>query len=271
MSTLCEVCHDRPATVFITKVVDNQAAKHQLCEECARQQAMGAAALGENWLSSLTGVDAEALQNLPLDDIMMTLFKSLEPTSQEDEEGESILSFEFSSDEDMADEEDEIEETLKALDDATFDNEAPDDDSTTESEKQALNSLLAGVFSDDSRDEDFGPVREVPAVRCPKCNTTWDRLRQDGRAGCAHCYTTFAEQLAEVMERVQHATRHDGKQPRAATKRRRRLEHLRTRRDHRLAMLQRRLQEALAGEKYEEAAKLRDQIKIVESTIVSDE
>jgi protein arginine kinase activator len=204
----------------------------------------------------------------------MSLFKSLEPTDQEDEnhfDGEATLSFEFPADEDLVDEmeDDEVEETLGAFDDASFEDDHIG--GTTESEKEALNNLLAGVFSDDSRDEDFGPVREVPTVRCPKCNTTWDRLRQDGRAGCAHCYTTFAEQLSEVMERVQHATHHEGKQPRTAAKRRRRLEHLRTRRDHRLAMLQRRLQEALGAEKYEEAAKLRDQIKVVESTIVSDE
>jgi protein-arginine kinase activator protein McsA len=36
-------------------------------------------------------------------------------------------------------------------------------------------------------------------------------------------------------------------------------------------MLNRRLQEAVQGERYEEAAKLRDQIRIVASTIVQPE
>jgi protein-arginine kinase activator protein McsA len=70
---------------------------------------------------------------------------------------------------------------------------------------------------------------------------------------------------------VQHAPEHRGKKPRAAEKRRNRLEHLRARRDHRLEMLNRRLDEAVRDERYEEAAKLRDQIKVVSSTIVRDD
>ena len=115
------------------------------------------------------------------------------------------------------------------------------------------------------------PSHSIQSVRCPKCATTWDRLRQDGRVGCAHCYSVFEEELREVMNRVQRAVEHTGKHPRAAEKRRRRLQHLRERRDHRLEMLNRRLREAVAAEKYEDAAKLRDKIKIVASTIVSDE
>lgn len=111
----------------------------------------------------------------------------------------------------------------------------------------------------------------VPAfssLRCPKCGTTWDRLKQDGRAGCGQCYTTFARELANVMERVQKASQHAGKTPRALEKRQRRLMHLRLRRDNRLEMLQRRLQESLERENFEEAARLRDKIKVVSSTIL---
>ena len=73
------------------------------------------------------------------------------------------------------------------------------------------------------------------------------------------------------MEQMQHETHHTGKLPRAALKRQRRLEHLRTKRDHRLEMLQRRLKEAVQEEKYEDAVQLRDKIKIVASTIVVEE
>jgi protein-arginine kinase activator protein McsA len=113
--------------------------------------------------------------------------------------------------------------------------------------------------------------REILAERCPKCGTTWDRLREDGRAGCAKCYVAFHDRLVDVMNRMQREAQHVGKTPRAAVKRRRRLEHLRARRDHRLEMLNRRLQEAITAEKYEDAAQLRDKIKMVSSTIVSDQ
>ena len=115
------------------------------------------------------------------------------------------------------------------------------------------------------------PARETASSRCPKCGTTWDRLKQDGRAGCARCYEAFAEQLLQVMERVHSAAQHAGKTPRALEKRVRRLHYLRSRRDHRLEMLQRRLQETVAQEQYEEAAALRDKIRILTNTIVHDD
>jgi protein arginine kinase activator len=99
---------------------------------------------------------------------------------------------------------------------------------------------------------------------------TWDRLRQDGRAGCPACYASFATELAAVLQRTQRGPQHTGKTPRAAARRRRRLVHLRARRDHQLELLQRRLQECISGERFEEAARLRDKIKIVSSTIVGE-
>lgn len=135
-----------------------------------------------------------------------------------------------------------------------------------------LDDMDGDPFSVDPFDEDpFAVPTEIvpnPSARCAGCGTTWDRIRHDGRAGCASCYATFRAQLSGVMARVQRGETHVGKTPRAIEKRRLRLEHLRARRDNQLAVLQNRLQNAIAAEKYEEAAKLRDKIKIVSSTIV---
>ena len=110
--------------------------------------------------------------------------------------------------------------------------------------------------------------RSAGNAHCPGCGTTWDKIRHDGRAGCAACYLEFREQLSGVMARVQRGELHTGKTPRSIEKRQHRLQHLRKRRDNQLAVLQARLQNAVASEKYEEAARLRDKIKLVTSTIV---
>ena len=126
-------------------------------------------------------------------------------------------------------------------------------------------------FESESEDEskaEATPFKSAPSGRCPKCRTTWDRLREDGRVGCASCYEMFEEALGESMERAQDASQHIGKSPRASTRRKRRLDLLRARRDSRLALLRERLETALASEQFEEAAKLRDKIKVIESTIV---
>src|SRR5690606_32359329 len=121
--------------------------------------------------------------------------------------------------------------------------EAMNGDAASEQEPDVtIESLLASSGVLPEAQSGSGP-REVLSARCPECGTTWDRLREDGRAGCARCYEAFEEKLLEVMGRMQRETHHLGKSPRAALKRRRRLEQLRTKRDHRLEMLQRRLQE----------------------------
>lgn len=260
---LCDACQERPATVFVTRIVHNQATKQQLCEVCARQRASG-----EGWMQHLTGVMGgmgtleEVLQGAggagPLDEIVMKLFDSGDAPADEETASDmpaAMISFEigeFPADEDAVD--------------------AMEDEDDGPPASLGLDDL---EDSDELRDDDEGEyekaTRPVPEVRCPKCTTTWDRLRQDGRAGCAHCYSFFAEQLAEVMAKVQRSAEHMGKQPRAAAKRRRRLEHLRTRRDHRLDMLNERLKQAVAASRYEDAAKLRDKIRIITSTIVNEE
>lgn len=319
---LCDNCHEREASVFVTKIVDNETTKQRLCEQCARQKAMG-----EGWLQQLIGEDAAQLDGMPLEEIVMNLFG--QPPNPPDEEhddyslselaalhtqmsGESFgedniaavnLDGEFPADEDLADELDEFDDGPP---DEALDGEALDEDPSDQDDIESMEAELAALQAELERSNDFpsseldvsepsdanrsetgignapfnpfssaplagGRGSEIPAVRCPKCETTWDRLRQDGRVGCSNCYEVFHNQLNEVMDRLQPSSQHIGKAPRAAAKRRRRLEHLRARRDHRLEMLNARLTKALAAEDYEEAAKLRDKIKIVASTIVSNE
>jgi protein arginine kinase activator len=94
-------------------------------------------------------------------------------------------------------------------------------------------------------------------LTCPDCGITYAEFRSQGRLGCPHDYDVFAEPLAEVLEKVHGATEHLGKLPRRAgadlTQQRQ------------LMQLRRQLQEAVEGEKYEEAARLRDLIKHKES------
>ena len=144
-----------------------------------------------------------------------------------------------------------------------------DEDEPTDADSYSPSFSDGDPFDDDDPFEIPLDIAPGGNAHCPGCGTTWDRIRQDGRAGCAACYLEFREQLSGVMARVQRGESHTGKTPRTLEKRQHRLQHLRKRRDNQLAVLQARLQSAVASEKYEEAARLRDKIKIVASTIVS--
>lgn len=227
---LCDNCGISPASVFITKVINQDSSSFSYCEDCAREKA-----LGEGWLAHLTeqlGEDSlmleehlkEALKDFPGQEVMARLFEGVN------------LNFE----KDFLPEEDSLESE-------SLDRKESEDD------------------------QDIIPLQssqELPA-RCNSCGTTWDKLKGDGRAGCSSCYLAFKDQLEEVMARLQRGPHHVGKIPRAAAKRKKRLEQLRQRRDNQLSLLQGRLKDAVQAEQYEEAAKLRDKIKIVSSTIVS--
>lgn len=108
---------------------------------------------------------------------------------------------------------------------------------------------------------------EEATATCSNCGATWEQIARDERVGCSRCYATFRHSLLNLLEQVQHDPQHVGKTPRAAFKRRLRLEQLRQRRDNQLAMLRNRLAEAVRGERYEEAATLRDKIKVVSSSL----
>jgi protein arginine kinase activator len=93
-----------------------------------------------------------------------------------------------------------------------------------------------------------------PAVRgCPGCGTTLGQIRQSGTLGCPDCYTTFEGALAPIVQRAQDgAAGHVGRAPTAANAREAQVA-LR-------AKLVRELEEAVASEQYERAARIRDRI-----------
>ena len=93
--------------------------------------------------------------------------------------------------------------------------------------------------------------------RCPTCGMTEAELRRTGRAGCAACYDTFEDILTPYIKKLQGATAHVGTahapagQPEQA-------------KPDPVADLKAKLQEAISREKYEEAARLRDEIRRLE-------
>lgn len=96
-----------------------------------------------------------------------------------------------------------------------------------------------------------------PELKCPGCGLTTADFRRTGRLGCSACFEVFAPVLRPVLEDMHIGTQHQGKVP----------EHALSRQDthKQLVSLKNSLDAAVAEEAYEEAAKLRDQIKALET------
>src|SRR3989338_3645671 len=116
-----------------------------------------------------------------------------------------------------------------------------------------LADLLSGLA-------DFGKAQEpeeVPAKACPTCGMTYDDFRKVGRLGCADCYVTFKRSLGSLLKRIHGSPIHVGKSPA------RLLKPSKTAKSE-LLELKRKLERAIESEAFEEAAKLRDQIRRME-------
>ena len=104
-------------------------------------------------------------------------------------------------------------------------------------------------------DAAVAPPAGQPGLICPHCGMTWEEFRRGGMLGCPLDYSLFESMLATVLDGLHEGrTHHIGKVP-AAVQAGQAVLQARTLR------LQTRLAEALAQEKYEEAARLRDELK----------
>ena len=102
--------------------------------------------------------------------------------------------------------------------------------------------------------EDLDAPRAAPGPAvCPSCGMTRTEILKKGRLGCDRCYETFAAEMLPVVVSLQHGDQHLGKVPRRSS--------VRMKNSVEEARLRRELDKAVAGENYELAAKLRDQIK----------
>lgn len=87
---------------------------------------------------------------------------------------------------------------------------------------------------------------------CEHCGFTQADFKKHGRFGCPACYERFRPILDPVLSNMHKGMTHLGKVPARSLERKSRHE--------RLAMLEKELQDAIKSERYEDAARLRDEI-----------
>lgn len=96
-------------------------------------------------------------------------------------------------------------------------------------------------------------TRKRGGPACPDCGMTLDEFRKKGRLGCAKDYEVFKSHIGDLLERVHGARAHVGRVPGTTE-----AESLRS---QRVNALKQQLEEAIRAEAYENAARLRDEIK----------
>ena len=92
--------------------------------------------------------------------------------------------------------------------------------------------------------------------RCSNCGLSYEDFRKIGRLGCSECYITFQDSLALLLKRIHGSDHHLGRFPLDDSKT------VKTKTG--IQELRARLAKAIQLEEYERAARLRDQIRILE-------
>lgn len=101
-------------------------------------------------------------------------------------------------------------------------------------------------------------ARAEPADRvCPQCEMHFSDFKKASLLGCQNCYAAFAEELEPLLNGMQKGARHVGKKP---------VHHAgAVNVPPSSASLKKALDEAVASENYEQAARIRDQIHEAET------
>ena len=116
-------------------------------------------------------------------------------------------------------------------------------------QKFGLSDLLAGLA-------EFGkPTKEteIVSLKCPNCGMTYANFKKIGRLGCPECYTAFHKYLGPLLKRIHGSSVHLGKSPFKTAKA--------VKKKVDTQDLRQKLQKAIEEEEFEEAARIRDQIK----------
>lgn len=118
---------------------------------------------------------------------------------------------------------------------------------------QPLSHMLASLVGGNK-----AAAQQLADLKCPQCGLTFVEFRNNGLLGCPHDYDAFERALMPLIERAhQGSSHHIGKSPRRKPTGRAL--------ENDLILLRRRLNRAVDAEQFEEAARLRDQLKSMEN------
>ncbi|MCI9178285.1 MAG: hypothetical protein HFJ28_07085 [Clostridia bacterium] len=145
-----------------------------------------------------------------------------------------------------------------------------------------FSSFLGDFFGGETAD--FLPsFTKTQTLKCNHCKTTYDEFVETGKFGCSKCYDVFSEGLNNVLKNIQGSIAHIGRKSRLSYVEKKQVsqdiqkakkevtkleEKVETKKkgcennkEERVQKLNSELKQAIKEERYEDAAKIRDEIK----------
>ena len=134
-------------------------------------------------------------------------------------------------------------------------------------------SLFGGIFEELLK-PDFMPLfNEIKDIKCESCGISFDDIVNEGKLGCPKCYETFEDRLDPILKRIQGTNKHVGrlgkigenkiniKDDNEKENKNENKNKSENKEKTKLEKLEENLKQAIKEERYEDAAKYRDEIK----------
>ena len=132
-------------------------------------------------------------------------------------------------------------------------------------------SSFFGGLLEDFGTNDFMPLfNEVKQLKCDNCGYTFEDIVNTGKLGCENCYSVFEDRLDPIIKKIQGSNKHVGRTGKIIdSKISEKINNKDSKTENnkdvsKVEKLQNDLKKAIKEEKYEEAAKIRDDIKKIE-------
>ena len=149
-----------------------------------------------------------------------------------------------------------------------------------------FSSFLGGFFEDFANSDFFTLLDGEEELRCKGCNSTFEEIVNNGKFGCPQCYETFEDEIDSILKKIQGSNKHIGRlgkldkakvdEDNKNTNNAKDLNekdaktvsssnNTKNKQIAKIEELKQTLKDLVKEEKYEEAAKIRDEIKELEN------
>lgn len=127
-----------------------------------------------------------------------------------------------------------------------------------------IKSILAN--GNNAKNQQISPLSQIV---CPKCHMTYEEFTKEGKFGCAECYNVFGPLIMDNLKKIQGSLSHTGKTPEKPEELPADIHEEVKEADNKAAAdnieeLRLQLKHAVQVEEYDEAARLRDEIRRLE-------
>lgn len=119
-----------------------------------------------------------------------------------------------------------------------------------------------GLLNDDYSSEFLPLMKNSNSLKCNTCQMTYEEFINKGKFGCSNCYESFAGKIEPILKRIHGDIKHTGKKCKNCNVEiKQEIKSKKEIKEEKFINLQEELKKAIQEERYEDAAKIRDEIK----------